>query len=331
MNRRREASAAPDDERRLLARARAVVTAQAAGAVTCVVALVGVLVCFVMVRGEESSARHDLAVAIARADLAHPPPCVWLFELRDGTVTGSPGAPAYLPVRTGLRAVAADGRARVHRARIAGRAYLVRTAWRSGVVRQAVIDLQYQSEERARLYVALSAAEVAGLVAAVLIGRSLSRRAIVPLADALSRQRRFVADASHELRTPLARLHTRSQLLERRIRAGAEPAELAEQIHRVVTDTRQFGEVIDDLLLSAQLGHTRRWSGTVDLAAVAEEVAGAESARAEERGVSIVVECADAGPHLVRGVEAALRRVVGALLDNALGHTSSGGHVGGCV
>ena len=129
------------------------------------------------------------------------------------------------------------------------------------MVRQAVIDLRYQVEERRRLYVALAAAEAAGLVAALLVGQLLARRAIAPLGEALARQRRFVADASHELRTPLTQLHTRAQLLERRLRPDADPSALATEMRRMVTGTRQLGEVIDDLLLSAQLRQTRRLFG----------------------------------------------------------------------
>ena len=44
-----------------------------------------------------------------------------------------------------------------------------------------------------------------------------SRRSIRPLVKALALQRRFVADASHELRAPLTVLHTRAQLVARRL------------------------------------------------------------------------------------------------------------------
>ncbi|MCO6005192.1 HAMP domain-containing histidine kinase [Actinoallomurus purpureus] len=317
----------PDLERRLLIRARAVITAQVAAAVTVVVALVGTLVYCMTIKGQDTSARRDLAVAVARADIAHPPPCIWLFELRGATLTTSPGAPADLPVRTALRRVAADHRTRVDRVTVGGRAYVVRTAFRDGMVRQAVIDLRYQAEERRRLYGALAAAEAAGLVAALLVGQLLSRRAIAPLGEALARQRRFVADASHELRTPLTQLHTRAQLLERRLRQDTDPSALADEVRRMVTGTRQLGEVIDDLLLSAQLRQARGLFGTVDLGALADGLIAAESARAEARELILQVRRRDAGPHIVRGVEPALRRVVTSLIDNAFGHTTPGGHI----
>jgi two-component system OmpR family sensor kinase len=312
-----------DPERRLLTRARRAITLQLAGALTIVIGLVGALVYCVMISGQETSARRDLGAATARADLAHPPPCAWLFELRGPVIIASPGAPAYLPVREDLHRTTADHRSRVHRATVAGHAYFVRTEWRGGMARQAVIDLRYQAEERGRLYGALAVAEAAGLLAAFVVGQLLARRAIAPLGEALSRQRRFVADASHELRTPLTQLHTRAQLLERRL--GPGDAALADDVRSMVTGTRQLGEVIEDLLLSADFRQADL--GAVDLAVLADDLAAAESARAQARGVTIAVRREGTADHVVRGVAPALRRVITALLDNALGHTGAGGRV----
>ncbi|GII04463.1 sensor histidine kinase [Planobispora takensis] len=192
---------------------------------------------------------------------------------------------------------------------------------------QAAAAERYQGAERDRLLRTLIAAEAAGLLAALLIGQGLSRRAIAPLGEALTRQRRFTADVSHELRTPLTRLHTRAQLVACRLRRGTDPALVMDDVDQLVSGTRQLGEVVEDLLLAAQLKQARGSFGPVDLAALAEELAAAEAARAREREVTIEVRRQDAGDHIVRGAQPALRRVISALLDNALGHTGAGGHV----
>ncbi|SDM66333.1 sensor histidine kinase [Nonomuraea jiangxiensis] len=318
----------PDPERRLLLRARRRLTVQVAGAFSVVLALVGLLVYCAMVHAQGTAARRDLAAIAERAPIAHPPPCVWLFELRPGgAVASSPGAPATLPVRGRLDRVAAAGEPVVEQVRVAGRDYLIRTQPRGGATVQVAMDLHAQAAERTRLLSTLVGAEIAGLLAALLVGQVVSRRAIAPLGEALARQRRFAADVSHELRTPLARLHLRAQLLARRLRGGTDPILLIDEVDQLAAGTRQLGEVVEDLLQSARFNQLRRPFGPVDLAVLAAELAAAESARAEARGVGIEVRTEGPGDPVVRGVESALRRVISALLDNALGHTGAGGHI----
>ncbi|MEV4472554.1 HAMP domain-containing sensor histidine kinase [Nonomuraea sp. NPDC049504] len=319
----------PDPGRRLLRRARRRVTVQVAGAFSVVLALVGVLVWCAMVHSQGTAAMRDLAVTAARSPVAYPPPCVWLYQLRsDGTITASPGAPAELPLRSSINHVSGGVPEETVQVTVAGQEYLVHTRRRGDTIVQAALDLRYQVSERQRLLQTLFGAEVAGLLAALVVGQVVARRAIAPLGEALARQRRFAADVSHELRTPLTRLNTRAQLLSRRLRGGTDPILLIDEADHLVIGTRQLGEVVEDLLCSAQFQHLRRPFGPVDLAVLAAEVAAADGARAAARGVDVQVRCDGPGDHVVRGVESALRRVVSALLDNALGHTGPGGHIG---
>ncbi|HEY3504917.1 MAG TPA: HAMP domain-containing sensor histidine kinase [Actinocatenispora sp.] len=310
-------------EERLIDRGRWVLTGQIAAIITVVVLLVGVLAWGLMARGQDVDGRRDLATSLSSASVAHPWPCVWMFERRGATTVRTPAAPDALPVAADLAAVSRQHPVLVARHRVGGVDYLVRTEWHPDRVAQATLDLRYQATERHRLYLALAVAELVGLVAALAGGRLLAGRAIRPLGEALRRQRTFVADASHELRTPLTQIHTRAQLLERRLRGGADPAVLAEETARLVAGTRQFGEVLDDLLLAAQLG--RAHPAPVDLAALVQEVAAAESARVRRRQLAL---CADVtGTYPVAGAPASLRRVVNALVDNAIGHTPAGGRI----
>lgn len=315
-----------DPERRLLVRARRRITVQVAGVFSLAIALLGALVYYIVADSQDATARRDLAVAARSAPIDHPPPCVWLFELRANTVRGSPGAPRHLPVRAALDRVAADGRARVEVAEAGGRSYLIRTQLRGDVPVQAVMDLYYSVAERRRLLNTLLAAEIAALLMALLIGQVLAQRAIAPLGETLDRQRRFTADVSHELRSPVTRLYVRAQLAARRLRRGSDPLAIADDVDRLVTGIGQLGEVIEDLLLSTQLRQHRRPYERTDLAALAEESVAAETARAEQLGVTIDLRRGP-GEHVVRGAPAALRRVISALLDNALRHTSVGGHI----
>jgi signal transduction histidine kinase len=144
----------------------------------------------------------------------------------------------------------------------------------------------------------------------------------------LTRQRRFVADAGHELRTPLTQLHTRAQLLHQDLRAGATPADMAPDIEQLLIGTRQLGEVVEDLLLSTSQAQARAGGGAeVDLGLVAAGVVAGLGPRARDHDIELVLIPDADGPSVVRGREPALRRVVTALVDNALSHTPGGGHV----
>lgn len=308
----------------VLARARRALTVQLAGAVTLVVLIVGGLMLITTITGQRTDTERDLRYYIGHAHITSPPPCVWMFSRTGATERRTPAAPAALPYRTDLDRVARDGRARLTDTTIGGIGYTIRTERRGGTIVQAAVDLRYQAQERQRLFLALLVAELGGLLAALITGQLLSRRAIRPLEEALARQTRFVADVSHELRTPLTRLHTRAQMLARE----TPPDDgVGTELGRIVADTRQFGEVIDDLLLSARLRGTDGTGAPVDLAGVADAVASAEAARARSRVVTVDVTYDQAETYMVTGVEPALRRVVGALVDNALQHVHPGGRV----
>ncbi|WP_062428398.1 sensor histidine kinase [Herbidospora daliensis] len=301
----------------LLTRARRRVTLRVAGTISVMLLIMGGLVYGVMAGQQDAAARREVRVGVERASITSPPPCLWLVEVEGGVLRRSPGAPDTLPWMAGIRGVERDGGTRIERAELGGLEYLIQTERRGGVIRQAALDLRYQIAERERLLHTLVVAGIVSLLAAVLIGHLIARRAIAPLGEALARQRRFTEDVSHELRTPLARLHTRAQLVSLRLRRGELPVE---DVDRLVLGTRELGEVVDDLLLSDRL---RR---PVDLALLAQELAEAESPRAESRGVTIEVRRAN-GPTVVSGAAPALRRVLSALVDNALTHTSPGGRI----
>jgi len=161
-----------------------------------------------------------------------------------------------------------------------------------------------------------------GILVAGLVGFLAARRAVAPLQKALALQRRFVADAGHELRTPMAVLHTRAQLLARRIPPDDPSRPLADQL---LADSRAVGEIVEEMLISAQLTVD---PGTVELLDTAELIADtvtSMSVLAAEAGVSL--HAVTRNNLTVLGSRAALRRALTALVDNALAHTPPGGHV----
>jgi two-component system OmpR family sensor kinase len=172
---------------------------------------------------------------------------------------------------------------------------------------------------------ALLIAGVVGILIAGAVGYLAAKRAIGPLGEALTLQRRFVADAGHELRTPLTVLHTRAQLLARRIPAGDPAQQTAEQL---LDDSRMLGEIIDELLVSAQLSSDPQLGESIHLREIAADAVATMDVLARESNVSL--RCAgpdSADTTLVNGSRSALRRAAVGLVDNAITHVRPGGEV----
>jgi two-component system, OmpR family, sensor kinase len=319
-----------DDERAVIRRARVRIVALVAVAITILVAVVGGLAYAVMTQAQDSQVERELRYNAEHGTPSTPPGCTWLFSLTDGVLDGGIlPAPDGFPLRTDLDAVLASRTELERTVERNGTEYLVLTRpGADGTTVQAVFDTRYQIADRQHLVVALGIAEVGGLLAAAATGLVVGRRAVAPLAEALAKQRRFVTDASHELRTPIAQAYTRVQLLERRAAAADLPGEHQESLGRLAGSIRGLGEVVEDLLLSAQLARDPGSVGgqVVDLGAVAEAAVAGESDRAGERRITLSLRHGP-GPLTVTGIETALRRVVGELLTNAVHHTAAGGRI----
>ncbi len=299
-----------------------------AGAVSLALLVVGGLVLAVVLREQHSEARQMLAQAVRDVDdVADQPAGMHVWQLRpDGTESRSPGSPTWLPLRSDVAAVSAGAAVIDRTVERGGTSYRLRTERRSdGIVAQAALSSEARNRETRRLVTAVVLAELAGLGLSALLGLLLARRAIAPLALAMERQRRFVADASHELRTPLTLLTTRAQLLERSLRGYGAPGPHA-QSEALVTDARRMGDVVSDLLLSATLTDQPHRNERVDLRQVAAHAVADQ--RQHAAGRDVVLAGPEHGPAaVVLGAPGALRRVVDALVDNAVGHVRDGGRV----
>jgi signal transduction histidine kinase len=147
------------------------------------------------------------------------------------------------------------------------------------------------------------------------LGETLNRM-LGRLDTAVTRQRRFVADASHELKSPVAALLTMAEVASQH----PERIDLASFASHLETEVRRLGLLIDDLLTLARSdeGAFDLEPGVFDLAAlVAEETAHLESSAVKP----------DLGRVERADVEADRRRiaqVVRNLVDNAARHAHTG-------
>ena len=321
----------PSPERRTLARAAAVLACRIAGGFLIALGLLGFCAYRMVLTEQNAQATQQLSFALDYGNPTEATPCLWLFVVEDGQVQKPPSAPAGFPLGTALAAAARPGPAQPTRTSVSvgGTAYDVETARRGDTIRQAVFDTWYQQADLDHVVRALMLVGLLGVGAATIVGTWLGRRSIVPLGDALARQRRFIADASHELRTPLTRLHTRAQLLLR-LRQEQLPPRLAEELTALVQSAGELNDVVEDLLISAGLRTDPSRRRQVDLATLAAEVVEGERPRLGERTVTLDLDAAAAaGPEaaLVSGADSPLRRMVATLIDNAVSHTKPDGRI----
>ena len=175
-------------------------------------------------------------------------------------------------------------------------------------------DRQLQS-----LLVVLGSVGLGGAVLALVGGYVLAGRALQPIAIAYDRQRAFVSDASHELRSPLAVIRAGTDVLLRDPLSGDQRSAVEDLRDTAV----EASALVDDLLELARLERApgAPHDARTDLAAVADGVLAqmrplleAHASEATRRGPSVLARTRDADA----------RRVLRALVENAIAHTPPG-------
>ncbi|MCG2799141.1 MAG: HAMP domain-containing histidine kinase [Cellulomonas sp.] len=264
----------------------------------------------------EQAARSIDDVHDASADL-----WVTVVNLEHGQLESSADLPDGLPDTEALAAAQVQGGEIETVVTTPSGRVPVLTIARDRRVVQVAVDPAQNREISERIVAVVLLAGAVGVVLAGLAGAWLGRRAVQPLADSLTRQRRFVSDASHELRTPLTLLSTRVQLLGRHLDAQVSdlPPAVRADVNGLYGDAAALAGVFDDLLLAADDRSVR--PDPVDVAATARtvvEAAGAAAAAKDRTltltGDSTAVALASQSP---------VRRALTALVDNALEHAGS--------
>lgn len=142
------------------------------------------------------------------------------------------------------------------------------------------------------------------------------------VADALERQRAFVAHASHQLRNPLTALRLRVEEL-----GPSLTDEYGRTEHQLaLEETDRLAQVLDGLLTLARTERAQHTMVVVDAAAVAASRVAAWQPLATHRGITLHLRPTD-GPHQARAVRTAIDQVLDALIDNAVKFNRPGGHV----
>lgn len=310
---------APHSDLAVVRRAGRMVALQTSAALAAVLILVGLVLAAAYVHAQSRQIDDELTtVAMSADDASDPPPGMELaFRSDTGALSTSDGGKVGVPLLSGPA-----GFADFHEAQ---HSYRVLVADRPEGRVVALMDLAPYRAGRGRLLGALALAELTGILASIAVVVLFTRRSVRPLAQALALQRRFVADASHELRTPLTVLHTRAQLLAGRLHGG-DVTSATRDADLLVGDTRNLGGIVDDLLASATMTPARERGERLDAGRLGQSVCDSMEAYAHSIGVTLRCSTGDGACEVI-GSEAALRRAVTALVDNALAHENDGGTV----
>ncbi len=129
----------------------------------------------------------------------------------------------------------------------------------------------------------------------------------------LAGERAFSADVSHQLRTPLAGLRLRLEAVAER----ADP-DIRRAVAASLVDADRLEAIIDELLTLAHAGQAAA-AGSVDLDALLGELSPEWGARLALHGRELEVQV-DPGAPDARASTAAVRQVLGVLVDNATIH-----------
>lgn len=135
---------------------------------------------------------------------------------------------------------------------------------------------------------------------------------------------RLTADVSHELRSPLAAMRAAVEVALQRPRA---PDEYRNTLIMLGEQSERLTALVNSLLLLARAdaGEIAIRRDPVDLATLARDVADLFDPLADERGVALMADTAEAV--LVAGDAARLRQLVINLVDNAVRFADPGGSV----
>jgi signal transduction histidine kinase len=302
--------------------------------VTLAVALVAgavALTALMVSEHEEHQAAEQIsrsAWAATRDARAPVPGTSWVIVDGPRGRAATPGAPAFLaaldPVALG------DG---FTRRVLAGHELVVYTRDKDIGRVSAVHDLTSREREAPGLIRSVVLAMLVGSVGAVVVGVGIARQAVRPFGQAMAMQRRFVTDVSHELRSPLTVLQLRAHMLDSHLPPGASK-EFAANLRRLVRDAEATGEVVMDLLRSAQFESRPEAGQEVEVWPVVCDVVDSLRPLADQRRVRLAAELTDdaaGAPATVVGAPAALRRAVLALVDNAIQHSAAAGDVSATV
>jgi signal transduction histidine kinase len=161
---------------------------------------------------------------------------------------------------------------------------------------------------------------------ALLISTAMSKKAMIPISRAFTRQREFVADASHELRTPLSVLLSSLDAIDMTIDIKKEEF-AGKLLSNMRQEVRRMTGLVSDLLTLARSDSNiiERRTETFDFLLHAEKAIESVQSLADSKQIKLHLEAPDS--LVAKGDSQRLSQLLYILLDNAIKYTPNNGEV----
>jgi signal transduction histidine kinase len=155
----------------------------------------------------------------------------------------------------------------------------------------------------------------------------MSKRAMVPITNAFTRQREFVADASHELRTPLSVLMSSIDAMEMTIEPVPEENFVRKMLLNMRQEVKRMTNLVGDLLTLARSDSNtiETKMETFDFRPLAGKALESVSPLAASKQIALEMHAPDT--LTATGDPQRLSQLLYILLDNAIKYTANGGEV----
>ncbi|MCR4602039.1 MAG: HAMP domain-containing histidine kinase [Prevotella sp.] len=162
-------------------------------------------------------------------------------------------------------------------------------------------------------------------VALYFVSRSVARKSVQPLHEALERERSFTSYASHEFRTPLAVLKGSMEVLIRKPRTEEE---YRTKIKDCIAEVDAMNQMVEDLLTLTRVENGRRMleRQTIDVGELLNDVASHYAEQLISRNISIDISTEPEGL-TVDTDRRALNTIMSNLVSNAVKYCNVGGTI----
>ncbi|MCR4583707.1 MAG: HAMP domain-containing histidine kinase [Prevotella sp.] len=157
------------------------------------------------------------------------------------------------------------------------------------------------------------------------VSRSVARKSLQPLHEALERERSFTSYASHEFRTPLAVLKGSMEVLIRKPRTEEE---YRSKIRECISEVDAMNQMVEDLLTLTRVENGRRMleQQEIDVKELLNDVVSHYAEQLISRNISVQVG-SDPEDLVVHTDRRALNTIMSNLISNAVKYCNEGGSV----